>query len=191
MPGVDVGDRPRRAQRRVGHPGAQVDVERGRRRLFHELLMPPLDRAFPLEEVDQVAVRVADDLHLDVPRLEEVLLHIDVRHAERRHGLVLRGLDEPEELVGLRDDAHAATAAPAEALIRHRVADPIRGLPRMVVAFEHASASGDGRHAGAANGPDRLGLVSHPANHVGARTDERQSHLAADLGEMAFSERKP
>ena len=46
--------------------GPQLGVDGGRRRLLDDLLVAALDGAFPLEEVDDVAVGVAEDLHLDV-----------------------------------------------------------------------------------------------------------------------------
>src|SRR3954454_18883077 len=46
-----------------------LGVQRWRWRFLHHLLMPPLQRAFPLEQGQQVAVTVANDLHLDVTRL--------------------------------------------------------------------------------------------------------------------------
>ena len=52
--------------------------QRGRRRLLEQLLMPPLDRALALAQVHDVAVMVAEDLQLDVPRVLEVLLDVDV-----------------------------------------------------------------------------------------------------------------
>ncbi len=41
-------------------------VKRRRRRFLDHLLMPPLQRAFALEQRQQIAVTVADDLHFDV-----------------------------------------------------------------------------------------------------------------------------
>ncbi len=49
--------------------------------------MAALDRAVALEQVDQVAVLVAEELHLDVPGLREELLEEDVGHAEGGAGL--------------------------------------------------------------------------------------------------------
>ena len=58
---------------------AQGVVDRGRGRLLDELLVPALDRAVALAEVDDVAVRVGEDLHLDVTRILEVALDVDRR----------------------------------------------------------------------------------------------------------------
>ena len=61
--------------------------------------MAPLDRALPLAEVHHGAVMIAEHLHFDVPRVLQVLLDVDVRHAECRLGLTLRGLDRVAELL--------------------------------------------------------------------------------------------
>ena len=65
--------------------------------------MPPLERAVALEEVDDVAVLVAEHLHLDVPRLVEVLLDEDAAVLERGLGL---------------GRAPAASASPAASALR-------------------------------------------------------------------------
>ena len=84
------------------HLPAHLFGERRRRRLLDQLLVPPLNRALALAEVNQVAEVVAQDLELDVPRRLDVLLDVDVADAERRLGLALRGLD-----------AHAAARRPS------------------------------------------------------------------------------
>jgi hypothetical protein len=53
------------------------------------LLVAPLHRAVALAKIDRVAVLVGEYLHLDVPRVLEVLLHVDGRIRERRPALRL------------------------------------------------------------------------------------------------------
>src|SRR5581483_5699757 len=94
-------DRPRRAiaggARRVdGDPAdarAQLLVDGRRRRLLDQLLVPPLDRAVALAEMDDVAVRVREHLHLDVPRILEVALDVDRGVGEVRLPLARRRLE--------------------------------------------------------------------------------------------------
>ena len=74
-------------------PLAQLGVDGGRGRLLDELLVAALDRAVALAEVDHVAVRVGEHLHLDVPRVLEVPLDVDGRVGEVRLPLPLRGLE--------------------------------------------------------------------------------------------------
>ena len=56
--------------------------------------MAALDRALALAEVHDVAVVVAEDLELDVARVLEILLDVDVAVAEGGLGLALRGAQQ-------------------------------------------------------------------------------------------------
>ena len=76
--------------------------ERDRRRLFEQLLVAALDRALALAEVDDRAVMIAEDLELDVARVLDVLLDVDVADAERRFRLALRGLERLAQLLRCR-----------------------------------------------------------------------------------------
>ena len=67
--------------------------------------MAPLDRAVALEQVDDVAVRIGEDLDLDVPRARQISFDENPVVAERRRRLalgavqrrleILRALDHP------------------------------------------------------------------------------------------------
>ena len=74
----------------AAHPDAVALGGRdpGSRRFLDDLLVPPLHRAVPLAEVNRVAVLVGKHLKLDVARMLEELLHIDLIVAER--GAALR-----------------------------------------------------------------------------------------------------
>src|SRR5258708_37926054 len=74
---VDVARGPGCADRGLAHRRPDLRRHRGRRSLFHDLLMTPLDGAFALAKVHRVAVAVADDLDLDVPRLADISLEVD------------------------------------------------------------------------------------------------------------------
>ena len=71
---------------------------RDRGPLFEQLLVAPLDRALALAEVHDGAVMIAEDLELDVARVLDVLLDVDVADAERRLGLALRRLERLAQL---------------------------------------------------------------------------------------------
>ena len=110
-PGVHVAGRRDRADRRGAHRRARLRGQGGRWRLLHDLLMPALDRALALAQVDGVAVLVADDLDLDVPRPANVALEVDSRVAERRSRSLVAALHRGHELVLRLDDLHADAAA--------------------------------------------------------------------------------
>ena len=77
-----------------------------------DLLMPALDRALALEQVDDVAVRVGEHLDLDVARPLDEALDVERAVAERRHA---PRAAPPGSLASRRSssahDAHALAAA--------------------------------------------------------------------------------
>ncbi len=73
--------------------------------------MPPLHRAIAFEQVDQIAVLVAEQLHFDVPRPADEFFDEDVGAAERGQRFALGRFEGVGEIVSAFDDAHAASAA--------------------------------------------------------------------------------
>ena len=94
----------------------QAIAQRRARRHFDELLVAPLDGAFTLPEVADRAVMVADDLHLDMARLADQALDIDLVVAESGLCLGLATRIGLLQLRGVFDNAHAAPAAPGHRL---------------------------------------------------------------------------
>ena len=56
---------------------AQVFVNDGRRAFFNNFLMPSLQRAFALAQINHLAEAVADQLNLDVARALDEFFDID------------------------------------------------------------------------------------------------------------------
>src|SRR5204863_6140225 len=61
---------------------ARFGVEGGRRRLLHDFLVPALQRAVALAQVDGVALAVTERLHLHVAGPGNVVLGVDAVFAE-------------------------------------------------------------------------------------------------------------
>ena len=61
-----VADRAGQPHRGLTHPGPQIGVHRGRRRLLDDLLVAALYGTLPFAEMDAVAVGVGQDLDLDM-----------------------------------------------------------------------------------------------------------------------------
>src|SRR5947209_14838513 len=80
--GVVEPDRPPDLERRFEDAIAETPVEVEGRGDLDDLLMPPLDRAVALEEVDEIAVFVAEQLHFDVAGPCDELFEEHVGHAE-------------------------------------------------------------------------------------------------------------
>jgi hypothetical protein len=62
-------------------PGAIVQSRS--RRFFNYLLVAPLNRALAIEEVQDTAIVIAENLNFDVPWLLDVFLDIEARIAKR------------------------------------------------------------------------------------------------------------
>ena len=98
-------------------------VQQRRRRLLDDLLMPALQAALALAEVDDVAVAVGEHLHLDVPRHQHEPLEEQRVVAERRGRLAARGDERGRQVGGPLDHAHALAAATGGRFDEHRIAD--------------------------------------------------------------------
>src|SRR5438874_5178225 len=98
-------------------------IERWRWGFLDHLLMPALQRAFALEQRQQIAVTVPDYLHLDVTRVLDEFLDQHAIIAKSGFSLALGADDRCLELTGRTDDAHAASAAAGGGLDQHGKAD--------------------------------------------------------------------
>ena len=176
----------RQLQRVGADPVTQftVDVRRGRD--LDDFLMAPLHGAIALEQVDHVAVLVAQDLHLDVPHLGQPFLDEDGLAAEGELRFAAGAFERLLELDGLRDDAHAAAAAAVGgldqggAVLGHEGAcgaDLLLGRAAKLDAWNHGDPGLQrqalGRH-----------FVAHQRDHLGAGPDEAQATLLAGAREL-------
>src|SRR5205085_6153590 len=119
------------------------------RRLLHDLLVAPLQRAVPLPEMHGVLVRVGEHLDLHMARPLEILLEIDHWVREGRLRLGAGQVDRVEKRRLSMHDPHAAPAAPARRLDDHRVADLARDAHDLFrVLGQRPFGTGYRRHAG-------------------------------------------
>ena len=175
-------------------------VDRGRGRFLDELLVAPLHRAVALAEVDDVAVRVGEDLDLDVARALDGALEQQPRVAERRLRFGRRRSERGVELAPRSStQPHAAAAAAGRGLDHQRIADaaalrrgsvvailrprrrsragtgtparsPCAGAPRDLSAIARIAAGG-GPIQTRPGGRDRLGEVGALAQEAVAGMD--------------------
>jgi hypothetical protein len=163
----------------VAHTGRQV----GCRRLLDQLLVAPLHGAVAVAEVYDVAVRVRQHLHLDVPRPLEVALQVHLGPAERGAGLAGRGGQRGVETGGVVHDAHAAPAAAERGLDHDRPADPFGQGPRLRRVGDRARAAGGHRHAARPSDVPGRHLVAHAGDDLRGRSDEHQPRVGDRMGE--------
>ena len=129
VPGADVAarrGRPRRPRRPSRARG--LGVEQRRRRLLDDLLVPPLQAALALAEVDRRCRAASASTWTSMCRGP-----VDVPLEQQR--VVAEGADAPRagaaisacgQLARARDDAHALAAAAGRRLEQHRVSRPRR-----------------------------------------------------------------
>ena len=128
--GALIADGSSERDRTVADRGTGLGRDARRGRLLDDLLVAALDRALPLTQVDDVAVGIADDLHLDVAGAFDVRLDEDRAVTERRCGLARACRDRVGELVGAAHDAHATAAAAGCRLDERRHRDAVGDLHR-------------------------------------------------------------
>ena len=128
---VHVFRRPREGHGVVEKPCSQLRIEPGRGCYLHYLLVALLHRAIALVEVDHVAVRVGENLDLDVPGPRDRLLHKDgaiAEGGERLASATVEGLDHGGWLI---HEAHPAATATGGGLQHHGVPHAGGGLERL------------------------------------------------------------
>ena len=128
--------RARRAAAGFGERLAQIFGKQRRRSLFDDFLMTALHAAIALEDADDVAVGISEDLHLNVARLDQVLFQQHGIVAERGCSLALAAGQRSSKLLRRIDTAHALAAAARIGLDHHRIADRIRLLLQELRAID-------------------------------------------------------
>jgi hypothetical protein len=153
-----------------------TDVRGGRD--LDDLLVPPLDGAVALVQVQRRALGVGEDLHLDVPGPAHRLLDERSRVAERALGLAHGRGHQLAQLRRVVDPPHAPPATTRDGLDEDREADLLRPGQQLVEVGRRRG----GLQRGDAGRPGRLQrahLVAGELQHVGGRADERDARGVA------------
>ena len=153
--------------------------------------MPALDRALALVERGHIAVLVGQHLELDVARLLDELLHVEIAVAEGICRLAVGGVEEIGQLLGAADDSHAAPAAARLGLEDHRETDLLGPVLRLFHPGKNAVGAGKNRHFSLLHRLARLLLFAHQTGDLGRRTDKLDVRGAADLGEVGVLAQQP
>jgi hypothetical protein len=161
----------------------QVPIDARRRRLLDDLLVAALQRAVAVAEPQRRAVRVAQYLDLDVPRMFQEFLEIEVGIGE---GTACFGAGDRKRIgqLGLASHhAHAAATAAARGLDDDRVADR-RGHPAdsLRIVRQGTLGAGNAGNAGGVHSPLGGDLVAHGADGSGTGTNEDEAAGFRPLG---------
>ena len=181
---VDVA----RRAREVGGAAAQqpvlLGVERGGGGLLEDLLVAPLHAAVADPERDDAAVRVGDDLHLDVAPAAHRALEED--GAVPGGALALGGgtREGVLEVLGTGHVPDAPAPAAGGGLDHEREADLLGGLRGGLGVGDGPAAPGRHRDAHALGDPLGLDLVPEPLHGLRARAHERDPEALAEGGEL-------
>src|SRR6266550_8645295 len=87
--------------------------------------MTTLNRALALDERNDGAVAIAEQLHLDVTRIENAAFEVDGGIAKRCLRLGARRANGARQLLGTRDGAHPFATAAGDGFDHDRVADAL------------------------------------------------------------------
>ena len=117
---VVVPDGPAQSHRRIADLPSQVRRQIEGWRHLHYLLMPPLKGAIPLMEMDEIALPVAQDLHLQMPGPGDESFQKDLFSSECGHRFTLRLLKLRFQIRLSSHDTHAAPAPAVGRLEDHR-----------------------------------------------------------------------
>ena len=142
------------------HPLAQIGVDRDRRRLLDQLLVPPLDGALALAEVDRPPI-VGQHLDLDVSRALDEFFEVDRGVAEGLERLAGRALERAGKLLGRPHHPHSLPSTARHRLDHYGIAHLARQAERGAEVVDGRARAGDDRHARKLHSPPRLGLVAH------------------------------
>ena len=116
--GTDIPNGPARLHCGTAHRLAQVGRHHRRRCLLDDLLVAALDRALPLEEVDDRAMGIAHDLHLNVAGTDQIALQEHGLVTERSGGLPLAPATASGSSSGVATMRIPLPPPPAEALTK-------------------------------------------------------------------------
>ena len=181
--GADIADGAGGADGGGGDLGAGLVAHAGRGGFLDHLLVAALQGAVALEQVDDVAVAVGEDLDLDVARAGDVGFEEDAGVAEAGGALALGAGEALGEVLRAVDAAHALAAAAGHGLDQHRIADAVGLGAQAVRGLVVAEVARRDRNAGL--GHQALGgvLEAHGADGAGRRADPDQPGGNHGLGE--------
>ncbi|MCY1172008.1 hypothetical protein D9M73_121340 [compost metagenome] len=178
-----IANRARQRDRLLAHRLAHLRRHEGRRCFLDHLLVPPLDRAFALAQINDVAVLVAHHLDFDVTWGLDELLDEHAVVAERCQPLALGRLKALAHILFGIGQPHPLAAAARACLHHDRIADAGRDLDRMIGTVDLTEETGDHIDPRVARELLRLDLVAHRRNGVRRRADKGDPRLGTRLGE--------
>ena len=151
---------------------------------FHHLLVTALHRAVAFVQMENAAVRIAEDLHFDVFGPRDVFLEEDGGIAEGASRFAARFVEERDEIAFFAHHAHAASAAAEGRFDDERKTDFLghaQGFGALGNWFLRAGEDGNTEFDREGTGG---GFVAHHFEQFRSRTDKDDARLPAGAGEL-------
>ena len=170
--GADIIGRLADAQRRLRHVAARLVGNPGGGGALDHFLVAALDGAVALEQMHQIAVMVAQDLHFDMAGPGDELFEIDFVFAESSLGFTPCHAHSFNDAIRIGQRAHATSAAAPAGFQHHGIAD---ALGQLFHGFRIVGQRRGGRHHRHFVGDGEISgrnLVAQIAHGLGRRADE-------------------
>ena len=151
---------------------------------LHELLVPPLDGAVPVSQVDDVSKAVRQHLELNVPGPQHQLFQIHLVVAETGLGLSFGLRVGGGQRLGAVTPADAPPATAGAGLQQHGIAHPLRRRQGVLHRGHGAVGAGGDRNAGCLHNVPGGGLGARLSDGVPGGADEGEALPGAGVGKV-------
>ena len=182
--GIDIIDRANNLQRQIADFLAFLAGEIGRRRQFDDLLMPPLDRAVPLEIMHDVAVLIPHDLDFDVLGILQVFFQKDRGVAESGQGLGGGRFEAFQQFLLIAGHPHATAATTGGGLDDDRIAALLGENQRVFFTGDGLGGSRHNRNPGLQRHGAGRDLVTQTPLDISGGSNESDAGPFAGIGEI-------
>ena len=166
------------------HLGAHFRRHAGGRRFFQHLLMPALHRAVALEQVNVIALRIAEYLDFNVTRAQGIFFNQHRVVAKAVDGFALATGQCSRKVFRLFNHAHAFSTATRAGFDQHRITDAVGFALQHGRVLVRAVVAGHQRHAGFFHQLLGLGFQAHRLDGGRRRTDEDQPGASTGFGKF-------
>ena len=170
---------------------ADIFLEPDRGSDLDDLLVPALDRAIPLVQMQDVPVVVAEDLDLDVLRPRNVFFEKDRGIAERAARLAARLVQQRSQLGFLQDDTHPAPPATERGFDDQREPDGLGNFECGGAVDNRILRAWEGRHIQLLSERPGGGFVAHHVEKLRLGADECDPRLLARAGKFRVLRKEP
>lgn len=187
---VRVADLARDPQRRVAQAVDDLLINAVAGRLLDHFLVAALHGTITLVEVQNIAVLVAQDLHLDVLGAPDEFLQEHRAVAKGALRLALRLVQQRLQFLRLPHDTHAAPAAAKSRLDDQRKSNRLRNRQGLLAALDRLFRARQRGNLELLRHVARGGFVAHHFQHARRRPDEKNALALASARQLRVLRQK-